>query len=252
MTGDWILDHAVHDLDRTDSTSFEDLQSAVDVFGHWITRAMEILTRTDLDTNAANNKFKHGLAVRSRADLKMTFTLTGPAADGTIPVSALTGPNTADIFDQPVLEFVSRPPKVDGIVQGWELTQLRLDPAALLAETYMLAWTHAALFSVAARRHFDGRAIPDHTELPAHPGFPIGGPNPNHIGQHDPIGMRWPITRPLHQEAEPRPPAIVFREGKLVTFTSISKLSSPVQVVDDPYWHQPPATDPRCGKGDLA
>lgn len=91
----------------------------------------------------------------------------------TIPLSALTGPEAIDIFDQPVLELLARGPKVDGHRQGLEVTQLRLNTAAILADAFMLATTHGALFHVASVEHFEGRAdLPDHVTPPAFPGYP--------------------------------------------------------------------------------
>ena len=63
------------------------------------------------DLNSAHNKVQHGLAVRARSDLRVTFNSTPPNADGTVPLSALSGDGTFDIFDRPILEFQGRAPK---------------------------------------------------------------------------------------------------------------------------------------------
>jgi hypothetical protein len=93
---------------------------------------------------AANNKVKHGLAVRARSDMRVTFVSQQPNDDGSVPLSAFTGDGAIDIFDQPVLESLAPGPRVDGHRQGLELTQLRLKPSAILAEVFMLAMTHPA------------------------------------------------------------------------------------------------------------
>ena len=54
-------------------------------------------------------------------------------------------------------ELVARGPKVGGHRQGLDITQLGLKFSALLAEAYMLALAHGALFDVAAVEHFAGR-----------------------------------------------------------------------------------------------
>ncbi|WP_259362800.1 hypothetical protein [Paenarthrobacter ureafaciens] len=135
----------------------EQLASASNVFADWLQFSIDLLVGHELQLNAAHNKVKHGLSVRARDDLKVTFASTPPAADGTIPVSALTGPDAVDIFDRPVIEVLAQAPKVGGHRQGLELTQLRVDVPAVLAEAYMIAWAHGAMFHIAAARHFDGR-----------------------------------------------------------------------------------------------
>ncbi len=134
-----------------------EIVDACNVFVEWIGYAARLLSPAAIDLQAGHNKVKHGLAVRARSDMRVTFVTRPPNADGSIPLSAFTGPEAVDIFDQPVLELLSRGPKVDGHRQGLEITQLRLKPAALLADAYMLAMAHGALFHVAAVEHFAGR-----------------------------------------------------------------------------------------------
>jgi hypothetical protein len=132
----------------------------------------------------AHNKIKHGLAVRARADLRVTFVTRALDEDGTFPVSAFTGEGAIDIFDRPVLEFLAPGPKVAGHPQGLEITQLRLDPAAIPADAFMIAMAmaHGALFHVAAKEHFAQRAdLRDGLGPPGYPGFPVGGPRPERI-----------------------------------------------------------------------
>ena len=167
------------------------------VFAAWVQVAIDLLRGEELHLNAAHNKIKHGLSVRARDDLKVTFVRTLPSEDGTIPVGALTGPDVLDIFDQPVIEVLAQAPKVDGHKQGLELTQLRVDVAAVLAETYMIAWTHAAMFHVAASKHFEGRVdLPDYLAPPDYPGLPTSDLHPEHVSGDAPLGMRFPLTTP--------------------------------------------------------
>ena len=170
--------------------------SAVGVFADWLEHASRLLLPGEVDLNAAHNKVKHGLAVRARSDIRTVFVAAPLEPDGEVRLSDLTGENAFDIFDRPVLEFVDRGPRQGGVKQGLELTQVRLDAAALLAEGHMMAWTHAALFWVAAERHFAGRTLPDHFTVAPHPGLPVGGPHPRHIAAAAPIGLRFPITTP--------------------------------------------------------
>lgn len=191
----------------------DQLASASNVFADWLNFAIALLVGHELQLNAAHNKVKHGLSVRARDDLKVTFATTPPNADGTIPVGALTGPDAVDIFDCPVIEVLAQAPRVDGHSQGLELTQLRVDVPAVLAETYMIAWAHGAMFHVAAAKHFAGRSHPPkYLTAPAHPGYPVGGPHPDHVSGKAPVGMRFPLTTPPGGEPTRRPPGLAFRD----------------------------------------
>lgn len=120
--------------------------------------------------------------------------------------------SAVDIFDQPVLEFLARGPKVDGHRQGLELTQLRLKPSALLADAFMLAMTHGAMFHVAAVEYFDERDdLREHLSPPAFPGYPVGGPRPTNIDANAPVGMRFPLTTPRGGGPPGREAGIGFR-----------------------------------------
>ena len=118
---------------REAARSNADIVDAANVFVAWLSFAAALLSPAPIDLQAANNKAKHGLAVRPRADMRVTFVTQPPDVDGSVPLSALTGTGAADIFDQPVLEMLAQGPKVDGHRQGLELTQLRLEPSAILA-----------------------------------------------------------------------------------------------------------------------
>lgn len=210
-----------------------ELASASNVFADWLRFAIDLLAGHELQLNAAHNKVKHGLAVHARDDLRVSFVTSPPNADGTIPVGALTGRGVVDIFDRPVIEVLARAPKVDGHRQGLELSQLRVDVPAVLAEAYMLVWAHGAIFHVAAARHFEGRQdLPDYLHAPAHPGYPVGGPHPDHISPKAPIGMRFPLTTPPGGGPARRPAGISFRDSFIpLTFTGSAKGS--VRVVGD-------------------
>lgn len=191
----------------------EDLASASNVFASWFQFSIDLLMGHELQLNAAHNKVKHGLSVRARDDLKVSFTTVPPRSDGTMPLSALTGPDAVDIFDRPVIEVLAQAPKVKGHRQGLELTQLRVDVPAMLSEAYMIAWTHGAMFHIASAKYLEGREeLPDHLQAPKHPGYPLGGPRPEHISAKAPVGMRFPLTTPPGGGPVQRPAGIAFRD----------------------------------------
>lgn len=144
--------------------------------------------------------------------MRVTFATGSPNEDGSVPLSALTSDDAIDIFDEPVLEFLAKGPKVEGHRQGLEITQLRLNPAAVLADAFMLAMTYGAIFHVAAVEHFANRGhLPEHHHLPAFPGYPAGGPRPNNIDAQSPVGMRFPLTTPPGGGPPAREAGIGFR-----------------------------------------
>ena len=177
--------------------SSPEIVDAVNVFVAWLGYAVSLLSPAEIDLQAGHNKVKHGLAVRARSDMRVTSMTSSPNEDGTVPLSALAADGAIDIFDQPVLEFLSHAPRVDGHRQGLELTQLRLESSALLADAYMLAMTHGAFFHVASAEHFAGREdLREHHTVPDFPGYPVGGPRPKNIDTTSPLGMRFPLTTP--------------------------------------------------------
>lgn len=196
------------DLSKGMSTQ---LTSTCNVFANWLQHAANLLVGETFHLNSAHNKVKHGLAVRARNDLKISLLNSPPNTDGTIPVSAFAAPGALDIFDRPVIEVLARAPKVDNHQQGLELTQLRIDVPSVLAETYMIAWTHGAMFHNASAKHFTGRTgLPDHLHAPSHPGYPVDGPHPTHISGKAPLGMRFPLTTPPDGSPIRRPAGIAF------------------------------------------
>ena len=193
--------------------SSPEIVDACNVFVEWLGYAAGLLSPAEIDLQAGHNKVKHGLAVRARSDMRVTFLTTPPNADGSVPLSAFTGSDAIDIFDQPVLELLTRGPKVDGHRQGLEITQLRLKPSALLAEAYMLAMAHGALFHVAAVEHFKDRDdLREYQLPPPFPGYPVGGPRPKNIDAHAPLGMRYPLTTPPGGGQVRRKAGIGFRD----------------------------------------
>jgi hypothetical protein len=188
-----LVEPGRRDAARTDP----EVVDACNVIVDWIGYAAALLSPAEIDLQAGHNKVKHGLAVRTRPTMRVTFMTTPPNADGSVPLSSLTGPDAITIFDQPVLELLSKGPKVDGHRQGLAVTQLRLKPSALLADAYMLAMAHGAFFHVAAVEHFYGRDdLREYEVPPAFPGYPVGGPRPKDIDAHAPLGMRFPLTTP--------------------------------------------------------
>lgn len=208
------------------------VDDALGVFLMWLSYARHLLRDRLIDVPAAHNKAKHGLAVRARADFLSQALTTPPSPEGTIPASVLNGPATVKLIDQPLLEVLADAPKVDKHRQGLELTQLRLKPSALLADAYMLAWVHGALFHVAAAEHFADRTDTDEALCPpAFPGLPVGGPKPEHIDAEALIGMRWTLTNPPGGGPPRRDSGIGFRDVFIPVRVGPGQR---VRVVDDP------------------
>jgi hypothetical protein len=173
--------------------AFPAVLNAVSTCCSWLQRAMDVLCDNDIDLHGANNKAKHGLAVHTRPDMRVDFTITPPNPDGTVPLEAFDPENSLVIFDRPVLEFLGRPASKAGL----EVTQLRLDTATLLVEAHMIAVTHAALFHVEAARHFADHEPSAGTAIAPYPSVLSNAPVPDSRSEHEVVGMRWPITRPL-------------------------------------------------------
>ena len=173
-----------------ETTVSPDDAQGLQTFLDWVNHAALALSCGHLNLGALHNKIKHGLVVRPDDQTRLTATTTPPAADGGVPLSALTGDDAFDIFDTVVLEYISRPPGKPR--QGLERTLLRADPATLLAEAWMLVVTHGALFHTCAYRHF-GSDRSD--EFMPYPGLPLG-PTPAQVRRGKPQGMRFPLTLP--------------------------------------------------------
>lgn len=164
----------------------ERVAAAADTAVAWMNHASALLTDNELSVNAAHNKVKHGLAVSARGDVRIELLATPPNDLGEIPVSAFGEGRSVPIFDRPMLTYLSRPlgtPK-----QGVEAVSLRVEVAVVLAETWMIANVYAAMFHVAARRHY-GEKVPD--GVAPYPTLVIGR-LPEHVigGARSGIGRR--------------------------------------------------------------
>lgn len=184
----WTLVLPASAANRPDQA--REITTALNVMGDWLTHAMNLLVRDDVSTNSANNKVKHGLAVRSRNDTRVTLTTVRPNPDGTVPLSSLTGKGAIDILDSVSLAYLSRPPS-QSRKQGLEISALNLSPPRLLAETWMMTNTLGCMFHIAAAHHFGGReaAIAEYPRLPLRP-------TPTQLLGDSVVGMRFPITSP--------------------------------------------------------
>ena len=195
--------------------------AALGVAYAWLQRAMNLLVSGDLDLNAANNKVKHGLAVRARDDQRVAFIRTPPSAEGTVPLSAFSADDALDIFTGLTMRFLSRPPTSKGQASHLESTTFQLVPHLLLAEAAMLSTTFGILFHHAARDHLrrhplpadgepgqPGRHAPALSELPP---MPLG-PTPAELLGNAMVGLRHPVTT-RSDGSRPRGAALVFERG---------------------------------------
>lgn len=202
----WLL--VLPETVSTMSDHQDEANAALNNMASWLSHAMSLLVRDDININAGHNKVKHGLTVRSRGDLKLTLTTTAPDEDGNVPLSALTGPSAVDILDSVSLDFLARPPKRAGRIHGLEVTTLKLVPEQLLAETWLMAVTHAAMFHVTAARHFAGRKV----EFARLPPLPLG-PSPEELLGDSVVGIRRPVTTPPDGGALTRKQGIAFQRS---------------------------------------
>jgi len=172
----------------------EELLDGVRIHWQWVRRAMDLLVNDRLDTNAGNNKLKHGFAVRQRDDLRIEFVTTPPNEDGTIPLSAFE--RSVPIIDAVAFEFLERLPKRHSHAGSWEVTVLNLRPAPLLAEALMLSTVWTSVFVAAASRHWDGREA----EAPTYPRLLALGPPPQRVTRAA-VGLRQSLTAPTNGAA---------------------------------------------------
>ncbi|CAM3192034.1 hypothetical protein NODU109028_02815 [Nocardioides dubius] len=218
----------------TEHVEAQDLQriSGVTTFAEWFNFSMELFApRTSLDVSVAHNKFKHGLGVRVRDDYLVTFTTSGPAEDGKLPLSAVTGPHAVNLFDKTVLQFLARPGRLKQGM-GLESTTLQLNPTVLLAQAALIAHTYAAMFCVAAHEHFEGRDDVDEFRLAPYPGLLLDGPLPQHITrENDVLAMRQALTLRRDGTA-PREAMIFYADGSWQPITFTGPVSSG-HIVDD-------------------
>ncbi len=193
-----------------DETTLPRAERLSEMCAEWIEYSVALLRSAQLDTTKAHNKVKHGLAVRGRSDYRLALSLVPPRPDGDIHLSAFDPEVSLNVFDRPVLEFLARPSRK----QGLELTQLRLDYRELLSEGAMMAFVYGALFHVVAHSHFADRAIPQGLTVAPHPGFVGETPKPNHAGHQ--VGLRLPITTPP-KGGKVRPAGIGHPDGTFHT-----------------------------------
>ncbi|MGJ8720595.1 MAG: hypothetical protein ACSHW9_02005 [Salinibacterium amurskyense] len=199
---------------RPQGAATENLGIAVQNSGEWLERAIELLEPGELNVNVAHNKVKHGLAFRARDDIRSSIVALQPGdghsiieADSggqpTVRLSVLTGEGSAEVFTNPLVSFLSRPPKLNKLEQPLELTSLDLDTEALLAEAFFIATIYGAIFHTAAVEHFGGREV----EIAKFPTLPVG-PSPKQLLNERPVGLREPLTSPVDEQAFLRPMGI--------------------------------------------
>ena len=231
------------DLQATTAEEFAHVQAFVHLCADWLEHATTLLMPAELDINTAHNKVKHGLAVRGRSDIKIAFSTVGPDEEGNLPLAAFDPDVSFDIFDSPVLEFMSRPKLPGHSRRGLEVTQLRLDYRALLAESALMALVHGALFHVAARLHFCDHPVRYGLSVAPHPGWVGTGSSKPNLGGHQ-VGLRFPITNPP-EGGTARSAGLGYRDGSFMplTFTG-GRISG--QIVGNP----PDADDNSSIEGD--
>ncbi len=181
-----------------------DVLGAADTALAWRKHAEQLLTDDELSVNAANNKLKHGLATSARDDVRIDFINTPPTSDGTIPLSAFGEGNSVQIFDRPMLTYLCRPPR--RMKQGLEMISLRVEVPVVLAETWMIANVYAAMFHVAALKHFGGH-LPE--GIAPYPAMVVGRLPEDVIGGRV-LGYRSAVTLPPNESTQPRPSALFF------------------------------------------
>lgn len=182
----------------------ENTSEAANTAVAWVNYASSLLTDNELSVNAAHNKVKHGLAVNARGDVRIELLAGAPDDLGEIPVSAFGEGKSVPLFDRPMLTYLSRShvkPK-----QGLEATSLRVEVPGVLAEAWMIANVHAAMFHAQARRHF-GDALPEGVQP-----FPtlVIGRLPEQVIGGRLLGYREAVTLPPDGTTEPRKSGLFF------------------------------------------
>ncbi|GCD20182.1 hypothetical protein CTKZ_17440 [Cellulomonas algicola] len=199
------------------------VRTAVEAAWAWILRAIDLIYGDGLDTNAANNKFKHGLAVRVTDQNRIVFTRQGPNEQGNLPLSTFTG--AIVIVDDVAAETLTRQHGKHSPHPGaWEVSQFNLRTPQIIAECLMLTLVYGAVFAAAADRHFAGR---DYLG-PAHPGLALG-PHPNRLAKGA-AGIRMPITT---DDAGATPPLIIADGRQAYVLRQTGQVQKGVVVEDD-------------------
>lgn len=181
----------------------------------WINHSVSLLTSDELSINSANNKLKHGLAISAKDDIRVELLREEPADPERIPLSAFGEGKSIPLFDRPLLSYLNRPsvkPKL-----GWEVASLRVDLPVVLAEAWMMANIHAAIFHVAALKHFEGE-IPE--GIAPYPTLVVGS-RPEKIIGNRLLGYRSTVTLPPDGFTPPRPSGLLFHNAFIpISFTS--------------------------------
>lgn len=222
-----LADLLLADGDNT-TECVDQLWNQLLVFESWYNFSMDMVNDDPNNFNTANNKLKHGPAVRARDDIRSIFTLSDPALpDGRQSLSTLTGPEAHDFINKPIIEVLAQAKRQGHRV--WEVSQIILDTELMLSEAYMIAWTHAAIFANAASRQFRDREGLRGPEFPGYP--PIGiKPTQRHLQQRLQV-FRIPLTVPQGAKTEDVKHVIVHRDSYVEV-----KVGAPLkglEVVDD-------------------
>lgn len=202
---------------------------AVDVVHQWLNRAADLLTRSDIHIAAANNKYKHGFAVRAHLDRRISFLPVDaiPSSGPTVPLSAAA--KEIPLFDTPTIDYLSEPNDEEG-KHGLELTRMGLDAASLLVESTMLATIYGCLFHVAAARY---NAWSDSIrEIAPYPSLPLG-PTPAELLGASVLGMRHPVTYRPDGSPPTRGHLIGLNDGTHIGLTVDHAGRRKVKFVDD-------------------
>lgn len=205
------------------------INKALTLANEWINHACILLTREDLPLGAGHNKSKHGMAIRSADDERVTI-VTGPVPDdGTVPLSLLDGSDgrSFDVVDRPVMKVLTARPtaRTAAYNKGSEIVWILLDAPSLLAEASVLnevlrAAVHVAAAELKARTGVPERRVPypDLSTLPSVSAVLRG---------RSFAGLRLPVTEPARQAA-----VLGHREGREVRL-NVSGQERPAVVVDD-------------------
>jgi exonuclease VII small subunit len=189
------------------TTDSAEVKASFEVATKWLMRSVRLLTDNELTLNAAHNKVKHGLAIRTRADTRIELVRADSVdAAGNIPLSAFGPGASIPIFDRPMVTYLARPHPA--YKQGLEATSLRIDPPAVLAEAWMIAWVYASVFHVAAVRHLG----PNNADIAGYPSF-RSGPTPPELVTNAggaALGYRGAVTSAHDDSLEPRPSGVFF------------------------------------------
>jgi hypothetical protein len=206
--------------------STELLDKALDVHLAWVNYAIRLFVQKSPDMDAAHNKFKHGMGLRPQDDVLSTLIPTPPNADGTVPLSALTGDQAVNLFDGITTEFLARSTRKHGL----ETTQIAMTPTPTLVEAAAMAHTLALLFHNAAVKHFANHEPHEGRSTPPHPGLLVDGPLPGTLRPIRPFALRFPLTTPLRADAGPE--ALLFWTDGRINTVRFGERTSGV-VVDD-------------------